>query len=172
MVWEQCPMLRFPLKLSLVFLIATVSAAAFAADRAIERFGDLSYDQDDWIVTALNKGYAVRAKATDDDDAMLSFIKVTSARDDVCRADDFPERREGYYGRTRISTIKRPGFDIHVAEYDIGCRNWRPPTVAACTTYGDKTYRFSSPVVGCRGGPPLNGGFTQFLSGLNAAPAL
>jgi hypothetical protein len=149
----------------LAFLIATV-AVAFAAG-PVERFGDLTFDKTKWRVIEHDHGYVVQAVARDDKKvSAFGHIKFSS---ESCGPADFPERREGYYGRTNIRTIARPGFDIHVAEYDIGCRNWRPPTVEACTTYKNKTYRFSSPVVGCRGGPPAGDGFVEFLSTLSAA---
>lgn len=159
---------RFHLKLGLAFLLFAVGAA-LADDPAVERFGDLTYDRDRWVVTKVNNGYWVTAKVPDKDDTSFSTITITAAVDDVCRAGDFPERRSGYYGRTHFNTLKRPGFDVHVALYDIGCRNWRPPTVKACATYKDKTYRFSAPVTGCRGGPPSGDGFVGFLNTLSAA---
>lgn len=155
----------FHLKLGLAFLLFAVGAA-LAGDAAVERFGDLTYDRVGWRVIAHDHGFLVQATGQKDEgDRAYAYVTFDDER---CSADSFPEHRAGYYGRTRLSTIERPGFELHVSEYDIGCRNWRPPTVEACMTYKDKTYRFRSPVTGCRGGPPDGDGFVGFLKTLSA----
>ena len=49
-----------------------------------------------------------------------------------------------------VTTIRRPGFDLHVATLDMGCRNLAGSPVFACTAYKEKLYAFTADPGGCR----------------------
>ena len=157
---------RFAIKLGLMFVLFTAYAAV-AANPVVSRFGDLSYERERWIVSDRDGDFVVRG-ASGEQDWLFASISSKPASEGKCRASDIAEKKAVYHGGTRKGVIAKDGFEIHFGEYDLGCRNWRPFSVEACTTHKDKTYRFASHVGGCQGGAPTGDGFVEFLNSLKA----
>jgi hypothetical protein len=66
-----------------------------------------------------------------------------------------------------VTTLERPGFDLHVATVEMGCRNWTGSPVFACAAYEDKLYSFIADPGGCRHiGPQYDGFVIDLLRGL------
>ena len=66
------------------------------------------------------------------------------------------------------ATIPRPGFDLHVATLDMGCRNWTGSPVFACTSFEGKDYFVTANPGGCSRTPPnYDGPVIDLLMGLS-----
>lgn len=54
----------------------------------------------------------------------------------------------------KADTIARPGFDLHVATVELGCRNWTGSPVFACLAYQGQAYTITADPGGCQKTPP------------------
>jgi hypothetical protein len=68
-----------------------------------------------------------------------------------------------------LTTIHRPGFDLHIATLDMGCRNWTGSPVFACAAYLGKGYFVTADPGGCATPPHYDSFVIGLLAGL-AAP--
>ncbi|MGE3304783.1 MAG: hypothetical protein AB7I52_02335 [Rhizobiaceae bacterium] len=53
-----------------------------------------------------------------------------------------------------VDTIARPGFDLHVATVELGCRNWTGSPVFACLAHQGQAYTITANPGGCQHTPP------------------
>ena len=61
----------------------------------------------------------------------------------------------------------RPGFDLHVATVELGCRNWTGSPVFACLAHQGKAYTITANPGGCQHTPPRYDGIVlDMLMGL------
>ena len=156
-------MRRFSLAIAwlLSFAGAQVSAEPIAG-----RLGDLVYDSARWQVERVDNGYRVTPVGGDRSDVSV-FVTILPGEVAAC-SDDALSKGAGLSQDPEILVLRKPGFDIRVVSGWTGCRNARPPSVLACTTYKGRVYRFDALVDGCRGGPGFGDGALAFLDGLSA----
>lgn len=139
-------------------LLALLATNALAADSG--RIGDLAYDPAQWRVERAGSGYAIRCRRASHgcDDLLLTARISIGGR---CDARSVGGKENG----ARMSRSPRPAFDILMAERDLGCRNFVPPSKRACIAYRGRLYLFDAPVLSCRHGAD-GGKADAFLNGL------
>jgi hypothetical protein len=151
-------------------LFARADAAEPAPAR--ERFGDFTYDAAAYVVSGKSGFYVVRARdAGEDDRAMMATFAEGPASDcTMAKLEADTRVQRGDHSDLQLRTLKRDGFEIHIARWYWGCRNARPPSVKACTAYRGRVYRFLAMSVGCKGGPGSSAGHEGFLGSLAPVP--
>lgn len=157
-------MMRFPMMLILAWPLMG-AATAPVAERG--RFGDFTYDASAYSVEG-DEIYIVRSRRDRDQLVMMATIKDAPASEcSIAKLDSgtMAERRDHTF-----RTLKRDGFEIHMVSWYQGCRNARPPSVAACTAYRGRVYRFHASTIGCKGGPGFGSRPDGFLGSLAAVP--
>jgi hypothetical protein len=171
MASPQWDMMRFP---TMLILALPLLGAADAAEPAPERgrFGDFTYDASTYVVTELSGRYIVRGRDGDADEQWMvaSFQEGPASDCSAAKlAAEVPDVRGERYD-WQLRTISRDGFKIHMVRWYLGCRNARPPSIAACTAYRGRVYTFRASSIGCKGGPGFSAAPEGFLGSLAAVP--
>jgi hypothetical protein len=155
--------------MSAMFL-ALPALADEAAPRTVA-IGDLalSFDASAWSIEGGGGRYLIRQTGGKPDEAVA--IEVTGDGQGCTPAAMEEIGRLAYPDALarRWTTIRRPGFDLHVATLDMGCRNWTGSPVFACTVFRDKGYFITADPGGCATPPNYDRSVGDLLAGL-AAP--
>jgi hypothetical protein len=134
-------------------------APAMAADYAPATVpvGDLvlSYDASTWRTEIRDASVAIHAVGADQHDVpvVIDIAPDTGG----CTPAAMKERASLFHPDAwahEARTIARPGFDLHVATVEMGCRNWTGSPIFACTALHGKTYTITADPGGCRETPP------------------
>lgn len=156
-------------------ILAALGSYTAAVGHAVEavHIGDLvlSFDSAVWRIEGGNRSYKVYAIDAQHDGLPITIemtegsTACTPAAVDRIGMISYPDAWE-----RKVATLRRPGFDLHIATLDMGCRNWTGSPVFACAAFRDKSYFIIANPGGCRGTPPnYDGPVIELLNGL-AAP--
>lgn len=156
----------------LAAILALPSPDSSAEEAARARLGSLvlRYNPAEWSVAEGPDGIAASCRGPRCGRPLVT-ARVSGEGESGCSESSLAEGlpRPGSRAGPLRRLAARDGLDILVLSASLGCRNARPDWIEACTTQGGRTYRFSAPVRGCRGGPGFGSGeaLTTLLSGLS-----
>ncbi|CAN5298327.1 hypothetical protein BH11PSE2_BH11PSE2_02650 [soil metagenome] len=137
------------------------------ADHPLDgRLGDLAYDAGRWRAEGGPARFTFtcvgRKCETEEEENFSAEIEQGGH---CTTAEGRPKiRLPSAFRDSRSSVIRRGELEIIVTTGWSGCRNARPPSIVACTTYKGRTYHLTQLVAGCGGGPGFSGGLEQFLT--------
>ena len=153
----------------LTLIAAPACATAGEIALATVPIGDLVlwYDANVWSVEKGGQTYAVHAVGAGPGDRPI-LIETAASR--TCSREAMLETARIFHPNAweyRVATIARPGFDLHVATLDMGCRNWTGSPVFACTALEERGYFMTANPGGCRNTPPnFDGPVMELMMGL------
>ena len=149
------------------------SAAAWAAGSlATIPVGDLVlwFDGNIWRIEPDGQIYEIHAVGAGLADVPIN-LSVSDEGSRPCSPEAVTDLAKVLYADAwmhHARTISRPGFDLHVATLDMGCRNLTGSPVFACTAYRGKDYFLTAVPGGCRETPPdYDGPVFDLLMGLS-----
>jgi hypothetical protein len=143
-------------------LLFQPEAAGAAGSLATIAVGDLVlwFDGSKWRVEPHGQSYEIHAVEAGPRHVPIS-IAVTDDGSRPCSPEAVTDLSRVFYPDAwtyHVRTMSRPGFDLHVATLDMGCRNLTGSPVFACTAYKGKDYFLTAAPGGCRETPPDYGG--------------
>lgn len=129
------------------------------------QLGDLHYNNAAWHIEQKDNVYVISER---DGESEADLFTATIQSEDAGDCSPEAMAKALFSERTPVSrTIDKGTFKVHISMAFLGCRNARPPSVAACTRYKGRLYRFDQPIAGCEGGPGFTGAI-EFLESLSA----